>query len=77
MSEFPDWMEKDNGVFWNPSYKEAQQIHRRLEKKIIRILFTNGDTLMLRGREVAVFSTVLLVDGQCYTGVRRVMVGRI
>jgi hypothetical protein len=48
-----------------------------MEKKLIRILFTNGDILMLRGREIAVFASTLLLDGRCYTGIRRVIVGRV
>jgi hypothetical protein len=30
MSEFPEWIELQNGVSWKPSYDEAQELHRKL-----------------------------------------------
>lgn len=30
MSEFPEWLEREKGIFWDPSHEEAQEIHRQL-----------------------------------------------
>ena len=30
MSEFPEWLERKMGVWWDPSYEEAQEVHRKL-----------------------------------------------
>lgn len=27
MSEFPEWLERRKGPFWEPTYDEAQRIH--------------------------------------------------
>jgi hypothetical protein len=32
MSEFPEWLEREKGPFWNPSYEEAQELHRQLRR---------------------------------------------
>ena len=32
MSEFPEWLEKERGSFWTPTYKEAKEIHKKLKE---------------------------------------------
>lgn len=36
MSEFPEWLEQEKGPGWNPSYAEAQSIHRMLDAGVLK-----------------------------------------